>query len=372
MMTHICDLPSEMLTMTDALDNIKNHIVAVEGDENIVLSQALGRVLSQSICSAINLPPHRNSAVDGYAFRSQDLHRGQVFSLTRVGTSWAGCPFKEELKAGECVRILTGAVVPEAADSVIMQEFVMVSGNKIHFPSDCRPRLNVREIGEDIQQQAELLTAGKKLTATDLALLAAAGIEQVRVKRRIKIGFFSTGDELVPLGQPLTTGQIYDSNRYALIGLLTDPSFELLDKGIITDDKTLLQQTLIELAAECDAIITTGSVSVGDADYIEEILEQTGQIYFWKVAIKPGKPLIFGKIGHCFFFGLPGNPVAVITTFDKIVKLGLRQLSGCHQFSKPFRIKAVCNSVLKKSPGRQDYQRGLLYQQFDGTLVVES
>jgi molybdopterin molybdotransferase len=252
-----------------------------------------------------------------------------------------------------------------------MQESVQVQGQTIHFPADTRAQQNIRQIGEDVKQDACLIAEPKKLTAVDLGLLASAGIGEVTVKRRLKIAYFSTGDELTPLDQPLEPGKIYDSNRTMLGGLLVDPSYCVADLGVIPDNKQLLEDSLVEASKNYDVIITTGGASVGEADYVKEILQKSGEVNFWKLAIKPGKPLAFGKIGQCYFFGLPGNPVAVVVTFHQMVAPALRQLSGA-RFAKPLRFAATCTSVLKKAPGRQEYQRGILSQDERGEFFVAS
>lgn len=371
-MNDICSLKATGLLSVDAaLAQIQNTLNSVTETEKVSLTNALGRVLAVPVLAAINLPTDRNSAMDGYAFASSDIVAGQLFRLRLAGASWAGRPFASELHAGECVRIFTGAVLPERADSVIMQEQVTVEEKTVLFPASCRPFQNVREIGEDVKQHSLLLDAPKKLRAADLGLLAAAGVAEVEIKRRLKIAFFSTGDELIALGQKLDSGQIYDSNRYILHGLLTNPCFEIRDMGVIPDDKSLLQQTLLTAAQDADVIITSGGASVGEADYIQEILAECGQVSFWKIAMKPGKPLAFGSIGKSTFFGLPGNPVAVMATFDKIVSAALRQLSG-EPAQKQLQLKATCQSQLKKSAGRQEYQRGILQQSAAGMFIVES
>jgi molybdopterin molybdotransferase len=257
------------------------------------------------------------------------------------------------------------------ADSVVMQEQVHATGQTIHFPANTPARQNIREIGEDIAQGSLLCAHPKKLNAIDLGLLASAGIYELTVKRPVKIAFFSTGDELTALDQPLESGQIYDSNRYTLSGLLTDASYSVTDMGVIADNKQLLEDSFIKAAKNHDVIITTGGASVGEADYIKEILDRCGTVNFWKIAIKPGKPLAFGKIGPCCFFGLPGNPVAVIVTFQSIVAPALKQLSGAPD-SKSLQLTATCTVALKKTPGRQEYQRGILTQDPNGELFVTS
>ncbi|UOA10580.1 gephyrin-like molybdotransferase Glp [Methylobacter sp. S3L5C] len=363
--------PKPLLSVEAALARIEAAFRPVAESENVFLKDALGRVLSESVYSPINIPHDRNSAMDGYAFSSQDAHHEQPFTLTLAGTSWAGRPFKGPLPPGYCIRIFTGAVLPDEADSVVMQEQVFVKGQVIHFLAKARLRQNIREIGEDIREGSLLCTAPKKLNAIDLGLLASAGIDKLVVKRPVKIAFFSTGDELTALGLPLVSGQIYDSNRYMLGGLLTDASYCVTDMGVIADNKQLLEERFIDAAKNHDVVITTGGASVGEADYVKEILERCGEVDFWKIAIKPGKPLAFGKIGDCYFFGLPGNPVAVIVTFQHLVVPALKQLSGVSAI-KPWQLTATCTSLLKKAPGRQEYQRGILSQDQYGEFFVAS
>jgi molybdopterin molybdotransferase len=317
------------------------------------------------------MPHERNAAMDGYAFCSQAITTDRAFTLDLVGTSWAGKPFTPALQAGQCVRIFTGAVVPEKADSVVMQEHVKAESLRIHFPAQTKIQQNIREVGEDVQTGDLLFTAAKKFTAFDLSLLASVGIAQVTVKRPLRLAFFSTGDELTALGQMLASGNIYDSNRYLLQGLLADTSYHVVDGGILADDKQLLHDTLVQTAATVDAIITTGGASVGEADYVHEVLAACGDVAFWKIAMKPGKPLAFGKIGACYFFGLPGNPVAVAATLQQLVAPALRQLSGASAV-KPLRLLATCTTALKKARGRQDFQRGILTQDATGEFFVAS
>ncbi len=371
MIDHCSQESRPLLSIDDALDKIKAAVDPVSGTEKLSLNNALGRVLAESVYSPINIPHDRNAAMDGYAFASGDRVDGQVFTLSLAGTSWAGRPFQGQLQAGQCVRIFTGAVVPEQADSVIMQEQVQAQDQTIHFPADTRVLQNIREIGEDVKQGACLIAQAKKLTAVDLGLLASAGVDQLTVKRRLKIAFFATGDELTALGQPLAPGKIYDSNRAMLGGLLVDPCYSVTDLGVIPDNKQLLEDGVIEASKNHDVIITTGGASVGEADYVKEILHSCGEVNFWKMAIKPGKPLAFGKIGACYFFGLPGNPVAVVVTYQQVVAPALRQLSGA-PLAKPLRLTATCTIALKKSPGRQEYQRGILSQDENGELRVAS
>lgn len=362
---------SPMLSIEDALAKIKNTIHPLKASETVLLKDALGRILSEAVYAPINSPNETNSAMDGYAFSSSEITKGRAFILNLIGTSWAGRPFKGVLQAGQCLRIFTGAVVPSEADSIIMQEHVESDGQWIHFPIDTIGGQHIREVGEDMQQGSLLFASPKKLNAIDLGLLASAGVCEVPVSRPVKIAFFSTGDELTELGKPLFSGQIYDSNRYALHGLLNDINYIATDMGVIGDDKQLLEESFIEAAKNHDVIITTGGVSVGEADYVKEILSRCGKVNFWKIAIKPGKPLAFGKIGGCYFFGLPGNPVAVIVTFQYIVSPALKHLLGATE-TKTIKFAAICTSTLKKAPGRQEYQRGILTQDAAGNFFVAS
>jgi molybdopterin molybdotransferase len=261
--------------------------------------------------------------------------------------------------------------LPEQTDSVIMQEHIQREGQQVHFPANVKTQQNVRAIGEDVPQGALLCVQGKKLTAVDLALLANAGVSMVTVLRAINIAIFSTGDELAEPGQALSTGQIYDSNRYLLTGLLSDPCYNVNDLGVIADNKQTLTDAFTTAAATHDVIISTGGASVGDADYVKEVLTECGQINFWKLAIKPAKPLTFGNIGACYFFGLPGNPVSAQVTFQQIVAPALQQLTGAAMTHR-LQLTAICTSVLKKSAGRQEFQRGILSQNEHGKLFVDS
>jgi molybdopterin molybdotransferase len=367
-----CSLEAKpLLSVDEALARIKAAIQPAIGSERIVLKNALGRVLSEDVYSPINIPSGRNSAMDGYALSGKDIDPKKPFTLSLAGTSWAGKPFQGELQAGQCVRIFTGALLPDETDSVVIQEQVSAKGDNIVFSANTAAYGNVREVGEDISQGGLVCPQAKKLTPVDIGLLASAGIHHVAVKRKLNIAFFSTGDELMAIGEPQEPGKIYDSNRYALTGLLVDPCYNVVDMGVIPDDKQRLEDT-IKQAAECnEVIISTGGASVGDADYINEILASCGEVNFWKIAVKPGKPLAFGKIGACYFFGLPGNPVSMVVTFQQIVALALKQLTGAVA-DKPLRLLATCTTILKKAPGRQEFQRGVLTQDTAGNFFVTS
>ncbi|WP_349431126.1 gephyrin-like molybdotransferase Glp [Methylomarinum sp. Ch1-1] len=371
MMKDLCDLDTTgLLTIERALALIEQTITSISGQVRLPLNKALGRVLALPVTAPIDIPPERVASMDGYAFSSADIVDGQAFSLRNIGTCWAGHLFDGALEPGQCARIFTGAVVPKNADSVIMQERVSSNADTITFPPHTQARQNIRQAGSDIKQHGLLLAAPKTLTAIDCALLASAGIYEISAKRRLNIAFFSTGDELTAVGHPLQPGQIYDSNRHAITSLLKDERFSVSDLGVIPDDKQRLQQALKNASRCHDAIITTGGASVGEADYIHEILAELGQVNFWKIAMKPGKPLTFGHIGPCQFFGLPGNPVSAVTTFQKIVRPALELLSGTTP-KQNLKIKARTLVNLNKTPGRQEYQRGLLKQLENGELIVD-
>jgi len=359
-----------LISLEQALKNITIELSVINDNETIDLPNALGRVLSQDCTAPFNLPCFPNSAMDGYAFNSHDI-KSSPFNLTEIGTSWAGRPFVGTITTGQCVRIFTGAVIPNGADSVIMQEQVTQSEAVIHFPAHTVAKQNIRNRGEDVQQHACLLSAPKQLTAIDLGLLASAGLYEIQVKRKIRIAFFSTGDELQPIGSPLAAGQIYDSNRYTLAALLQNPCHLVTDLGVLPDNKTHIQQCLVTAAKSHDIVISTGGASVGDADYIKGILDEIGNVNFWKLAIKPGKPLAFGRINNSYFFGLPGNPISVLTTFQQIVNPALRQLIGLYN-NTPLRFKATCQSRLFKQVGRKEFQRGILSKTPSGDYEVVS
>lgn len=370
-MTETCyPKTAKLLSAEEALFHIQAAIHPVEESERIKLPQALGRILAKTAKSPIDIPPQRNSAMDGYAFSSADIDQSQTTTLQMVGTSWAGKPFDDTVGQKQCVRIFTGAVVPEFADSIIVQEQVQADGKQITLPQGSQPFKNIRAAGSDVKKQDPLIVTPKTLNACDIGLLAAAGIQEIEVYRSLKIGFFSTGDELAPLGQTLQPGQIYDSNRYMLAGLLNDPKHVVTDLGVVKDDPQLLEQTLIKAAEEFDVLISTGGASVGEADFVKQTLEKCGQVNFWKLAIKPGKPLAFGKIKDCLFFGLPGNPVAVLVTYEQFVKPAITQLAGAFPY-KTLRLQARCENTLRKSPGRQEYQRGIFRQDSSGEFFVK-
>jgi len=361
------------LTVEEALRRIEAAVQPVSGIEKLALRSALGRILAEDIPSPIDVPAHTNSAVDGYALINADLPAGETTKRRVIGTSWAGRPFDRRVQAGECVRIMTGAVLPTGANTVVMQEQVQIEGDTMRTAAKLQTGENVRAAGEDLARGQRALAAGKQILPPDLGLLASIGLAEIPVRRRLRVAFFSTGDELRSIGQPLAPGEIYDSNRYTLYGMLTRLGVDILDLGVVRDDRAATQQAFLDAAANADVIITSGGVSVGDADYVKETLETLGEIGFWQISMKPGRPLAFGRVRDAIFFGLPGNPVSVMVTFYQFVEPALRRMMGqsdARQAAATFKVR--CVSRLHKRPGRTEFQRGILERGDAGELVVRA
>jgi molybdopterin molybdotransferase len=365
------DFDREALSCEKALNRILEDVAPVEGLERVHLKAALGRIMGQDVQAQIDVPPHTNSAMDGYALRAQDLPVEGEASLRVLGTAWAGHPFWGSLNLGECVRIFTGAPMPKGMDTVILQEQVRREGDTIRLAGGFAPGQNVRAAGEDIARGQTALCAGRRLTPADLGLLASVGVGEVTVRRRPRVAYFSTGDELRSLGESLSDGAIYDSNRYTLHGVLSRLGLEILDLGVVRDTPEAIRAALGQAAGIADAVISSGGVSVGEADHVTEALGVLGRVSFWKVAMKPGRPLVFGRVGGAVFFGLPGNPVSVMVTFYQFVQPALRRMMGESDIA-PLTIKARCASKLKKRPGRVEFQRGRLVRDEHGDLLVYS
>lgn len=360
------------LSVDEALRFITSDVKPVHGHEMLALRGALGRILAEDVYSPFDVPAHTNSAVDGYAVRSVDLPKGGKIALRVVGTSWAGKPYAGTMGAGECVRIMTGAVIPEGADIVVMQEHVDAKDDAVEFESGYRAGDNVRAAGEDVARGAMLLRAGRQILPAELGLLASVGVAEVRVTRRLRVAFFSTGDELRSIGETLAPGQIYDSNRYTLYGMLTRLGADLIDMGVVRDDRDAVHAAFLEAAAHADAIITSGGVSVGEADFVKETLEALGQVGFWQISMKPGRPLAFGRVREAVFFGLPGNPVSVMVTYYLFVEPALRRMMGQTEIPIRATLKVRSASRFKKRPGRTEYQRAILERGADGELNVRA
>ena len=360
------------MTLESALDAVLKSVTVVAESESLGLLDAAGRVLAQDVISATNVPGHTNSAMDGYALRWEDTRSPGATSLHVVGESFAGHPYTgSSLRAGECVRIMTGAVVPESADTIVIQEDTQRDGDIIKLQTDCRQGEHVRLAGEDIKIGTVVLSAGRKLRAADLGLLASIGVAEVRVNRRVKVAYFSTGDELRAVGEPLENGQIHDSNRYTLHAMLGEAGVESIDLGVVRDDPAALREAFAVAAERADVVVTSGGASVGEADYITDILAELGQVSFWNVAMKPGRPVVFGKLHGAKFFGLPGNPVSVMVTFLQLVRPALAVMSGA-PYAPPLRFRARATCKLHKKPGRMEFQRGVLTCHPGADASVES
>jgi molybdopterin molybdotransferase len=361
------DYDPNSMPVGKAREFIHRFLAPIRGSARVPLRDALGRVLAEDIVSPVNVPAHRNSAMDGWALRFADLAAG--VALTEVGASFAGRPYTGRIGVNECVRIFTGGVVPAECDTVVMQERATAQGKSITFAPNQKQGQNVREAGEDLRAGAVALARGRMVRAAELGLIASLGIGEVSVRRKLRVAFFSTGDELKSIGTPLGEGEVYDSNRYTLFGMLTRLNCEVIDMGVVADDPARLEAAFREAGAVADVVITSGGVSVGEADYVRRLLQQLGEVVFWKIAMKPGRPLAYGKIGGAHFFGLPGNPVSVMVTFYQFVRDALLTLQGVDPVPPQPLLKAVCTSPIRKAPGRTEFQRGVLFLD-DGSWKV--
>jgi molybdopterin molybdotransferase len=362
---------TEALRADEALARILAAVAPIGGREILALPDAVDRVLDEDIESPFDVPGQRNSAVDGYAVRAADLpEAGQFARLTVIGVALAGQPFAGGIGPGEAVRVMTGAPLPDGADSVAMQEHLRVEGAQILLGDRHKRGENVREAGEDSRRGEIALRAGQFLTPAAIGLLASLGLSEIAVRRRPRVAVLSTGDELTPLGEAVIPGRIHDSNRYSLLAVLRQLGVESLDLGIVRDNQDALRAALTEASRRADVLLTSGGVSVGEADYVRPILAELGRVEFWKIAIKPGRPLAFGQIGDCLFFGLPGNPVAVLVTYALFVRPALLKRMGVARLPEPLTLKARVTAPLRKKPGRAEYPRGLLERAPDGEWQV--
>ncbi|KAA3627454.1 MAG: molybdopterin molybdenumtransferase MoeA [Proteobacteria bacterium] len=363
------DREPALLPVDEALSRIRAAITVVPDRERVAVRSALGRVLATDISAPGDVPMHTNSAMDGYAFAAGSLPDADTADLTVVGTSWAGRSFDGEVGPGECVRIMTGAVMPAGADTVEMQERTDRDGDTVRISLPQKPGNHVRYAGEDMKSGTAALPAGRRVTPADLGLIASLGFGEVDVWRRPRVAFFSNGDELRSVGEPLRLGDIYDSNRYTLYGMLTRLGVEFLDMGVVRDDPDAIREAFTSGARCADMLITSAGASVGEADYIKDTLDELGEVDFWKMALKPGRPLAFGRVGDTPFFGLPGNPVSVMVTFYQFVRPALIRMSGETETPR-YRFRARVRGGIRKRPGRTEYQRGRLTQSTDGSLEV--
>lgn len=368
-----CDKPG-LMPIESALTKMQEELTNVCQPITLPLPQALGYALANDILSPLNVPPFNNSAMDGYALSHDDLQKcseDKPVVLKQIGRALAGVPYHGGIPSGCCVRIMTGAVMPAGVDTIVIQENVSVSDDQITFTRTPKFGDNVRMAGEDLKTGQQVLKQGHQLTARDIPLLASLGLETLRVFRKLKVAVLSSGDELKSLGEPLNDGEIYDSNRYTMIALLSRMNVDVIDFGIIRDDKSAIREAFVKADQQADVVISSGGVSVGEADFIKEILAEQGSISFWKLAIKPGKPFAFGSLSNSVFFGLPGNPVSALVTLYQLAVPAMERLSGI--VGKPhIRLPALILDDVKKKPGRADFQRGVYSVDDSGQLVVES
>jgi molybdopterin molybdotransferase len=352
----------DALRIDKAREAIRSCISPIIDFEQIEIRNALGRVLAQDVVPAINVPASDNSAMDGYAVRSSDFSSNELV-LEEIGTALAGRPFSGKVGPGQCVRVMTGAVMPAGTDTVVIQEIVKADRGKILVPQGQKSGQNVRYAGEDLKVGVPVLAPGKLLRPAELGLIASLGIGEVRVKRKLRVAFFSTGDELASIGKPLKEGEVYDSNRYTLHGMLSRLGVDIVDLGVVRDDPASLEANFKKASGLADAVITTGGVSVGEADFVRALMAKLGEVLFWKIAMRPGRPMAFGRIGDAYLFGLPGNPVAVMVTFYQLVRDALLHLSGrTDDYAIPL-LRAASSQSIRKVPGRTEYQRGVLFRE---------
>jgi molybdopterin molybdotransferase len=345
--------------------------------ESVGVFDALGRVLAEDVVSPISVPPHDNSAMDGFAFDGALLRPGEPLMLQLAeGTAFAGKAWAGALNPGQCVKIMTGAIMPTGLDTVVPLELVQLEGSQVGIPANVLQRGdNRRFMGEDLMAGQPALRRGQTLGPAALGLIASLGLPQVKVFRRIKVAYFSTGDEILSLGQAPREGAVYDSNRYTVFGLLTRMGVDVMDMGVVRDEPAALEAAFREAAREADAIITSGGVSMGEADHTKAMMKQLGDVAFWRIAMRPGRPMAVGRITEdgksAVLFGLPGNPVAVMVTFLAFVRPALQRLMGSTA-SEPVLLKAHSAEALRKKPGRTEYQRGVVTREADGRLSVRT
>ncbi len=368
------DNDPELLPVSEALRRITAHTPRLEDHEVVPLQCALNRILAEDILAPLNVPGHTNSAVDGYAMAGNELPTTGEKQLKVIAKAFAGKPFTGDVEAGECVRIMTGGVMPRSTDTVVMQEHVQrldVNAEQyICIAAGHRVGQNVRTAGEDLRAGAVALEHGIRLLPAELGLLASMGQARVCVVRKPKVAFFSTGDEVQSLGNQLAQGEVYDSNRYSLNAMLDRMNVDIIDMGVIRDQPEAIKDAFVQASAKADVVLTTGGVSAGEADYVKHTLEQLGQVGFWKIAIRPGRPLAFGRLGTSVFFGLPGNPVAVMVTFYQFVQGALAFMAGERDPRPMPLLEAPCPEPLRKKPGRTEYYRAILSRNAQGELQV--
>ena len=378
----------QALSASNVNEFLARLVEPITDTEDVELFDALGRVLAQDVISPFSVPPHDNSAMDGYAFDGTQLRPDAPLMLRVMGTALAGTAWQGRAGAGECVKIMTGAIMPVGLDTVVPQEFVTttparaepfdkaqdrpVEASTITIPAGLlKPGDNRRFKGEDLLQGRPALSKGERLTPAACGLAASLSLKTLPVARKLRVAYFSTGDEILSLGEAPREGAVYDSNRYTVFGMLTRMGCEVIDMGVVRDDPALLEQAFSTAAKNADAIITSGGVSVGEADHTKAMMKKLGDVAFWRIAMRPGRPMAVGRIGRSVLFGLPGNPVAVMVTFLAFVRPALLRMMGCTTVSQPL-LKARSQEAMRKKPGRTEYQRGIVTTRADGSLHVRT
>ena len=358
------------LSIEEALSNILKTIKVKSSTENVQLKNSCDRILARDIRSKIDVPNYKNSAMDGYAINVNDFsNKNKIFKC--VGESFAGNSYTKAVKPNHAIKVMTGGNVPNSCNAVVMKELVELHKDEIKVLAPIVKDQNIRFPGEDIKKNEIVLTKGKRINEIDIGILASLGIASVPVFKMPLIGFISTGDELVSIKKKIKKNQVYDSNRYLLHGLLRKYPVEVKDYGVVKDKLSSIEKKFNEASKKCDVLITTGGVSVGDADHVKTALENLGKIKFWKISVKPGRPLAYGKINKCTFFGLPGNPVSVIVTFNLFVNAAINKLCG-KNYENHLLLEAELIDDIKKRKGRTEYKRGILINKDNKLFVKKS
>ena len=362
----------DLLPPGEAMRRIRAHVRPLEATETVAVINALGRVAARDVVSPMDVPGHTNSAMDGYACAGDSLPDGSPGWYRVVGSAFAGRPFTGRVGPSQAVRIMTGAVMPGGTDTVVMQEHVEIEDDRVRIPPGVKSGQHVRQAGEDIAAGAIVVPRGRRIMPAEMGLLASLGVAQIEVHRKLRVAYFSTGDEIRPPGAPFEPGLVYDSNRFTMHGMLGRLGVEIVDLGIVPDRRDAVLDAFREASARADVVLSSGGASTGEADYVKEVLAELGQVGFWRIAIRPGRPLAFGLLGDSVFFGLPGNPVAVMVTFYQFVAPAIRTASG-EADSRPLpALEARCETRLRKKPGRVEYYRAVLERDASGALVVRS
>jgi molybdopterin molybdotransferase len=360
----------QALKMADANAFIARLVAPVQGVETLALRQCAGRVLAHDVVSPISVPAHDNSAMDGFAFSGALLQSGQPLALRSVGTALAGKAWVGAVGVGECLKVMTGAILPSGLDTVVPQEFTRQEGDGVHIPADIlKPGDNRRLRGEDLKQGSVALPKGELLTPAALGLAASLGLQALQVTRRLRVAYLSTGDEVLSVGEPQREGAVFDSNRYTVTSLLDRLGCEVIELGVVRDEPAALEAAFRRAAAQADVILSSGGVSVGEADFTKGMMAKLGDVAFWRIAMRPGRPFAVGRIGQTVLFGMPGNPVAVMVTFLALIRPALLQMMGARPQPLPL-LQAHSAQTLRKKAGRTEYQRGIVSTGPDGRLQV--